>query len=143
MHRSPAQIPYQTPHRQFFAIIADKNEFEQIDKLSERLKGRIVGQDEAVEKVAKAVRKETLAVGFSEDDDEADENNLVPTCSWFEWDELKSGLRMEAGDILWQLAGLCHVMGWSLEDVAIENLGKLEARKKAGTIDGDGDGIIR
>lgn len=30
-----------------------------------------------------------------------------------------------------------------LEDVAIENLGKLEARKKAGTIDGDGDGIIR
>lgn len=104
----------------------------------------LVGElGEFASKVAKAVRKETLAVGFSEDDDEANENNLVPTCSWFEWDELKSGLRMEAGDILWQLSGLCHVMGWDLEDVAIENLGKLEARKKAGTIDGDGDGIIR
>ena len=104
----------------------------------------LVGElGEFASKVAKAVRKETLAVGFSEDDDEANENNLVPTCSWFEWDELKSGLRMEAGDILWQLSGLCHVMGWDLEDVAIENLGKLAARKKAGTIDGDGDGIIR
>ena len=49
----------------------------------------------------------------------------------------------EAGDILWQLSGLCHVMGWSLEDVAAKNLAKLAARKEAGTIDGDGDGIIR
>ena len=45
--------------------------------------------------------------------------------------------------MLWQLAGLCSVMGWDLEDVAAENLEKLAARKKAGTIDGDGDGIIR
>ena len=30
-----------------------------------------------------------------------------------------------------------------LEDVAAENLEKLAARKKAGTIEGDGDGIIR
>ena len=52
-------------------------------------------------------------------------------------------LRKEAGDILWQLSGVCHVMGWSLEDVARENLEKLAARKAAGTIDGDGDGIIR
>lgn len=50
-------------------------------------------------------------------------------------------LRREAGDILWQLSGLCNVMGWSLEDVAQENLSKLAARKVAGTIDGSGDGI--
>lgn len=59
------------------------------------------------------------------------------------WCETRSELRKEAGDILWQLSGLCHVMGWNLEDVAQENLEKLAARKKAGTIDGDGDGIIR
>ena len=52
-------------------------------------------------------------------------------------------LKKEAGDILWQLAGLCRVMGWDLEDVAQGNLDKLAARKEAGTIDGSGDGIIR
>jgi hypothetical protein len=34
-------------------------------------------------------------------------------------------------------------MGWSLEKVAQMNLDKLSARKEAGTIDGNGDGIIR
>ena len=52
-------------------------------------------------------------------------------------------LKKEAGDILWQLSGLCTVMRWSLEDVAQTNLDKLAARKAAGTIDGNGDGIIR
>lgn len=48
-------------------------------------------------------------------------------------------LKKEAGDILWQLAGLCKVMGWSLEEVAQQNLEKLASRKKRGVIDGDGD----
>ena len=52
-------------------------------------------------------------------------------------------LKKEAGDILWQLSGLCSVMGWSLNDIAQMNLDKLAARKDAGTIDGNGDGIIR
>jgi NTP pyrophosphatase (non-canonical NTP hydrolase) len=52
-------------------------------------------------------------------------------------------LMKEAGDILWQLSGLCTVMGWSLEDVAQMNLDKLAARKAVGTIDGCGDGILR
>ena len=52
-------------------------------------------------------------------------------------------LKKEAGDVLWQLSGLCSVMGWNLEDVAQMNLDKLAARKKAGTIVGNGDGIIR
>ena len=52
-------------------------------------------------------------------------------------------LKKEAGDILWQLSGLCKVMGWNLEDVAQMNLDKLAARKKIGTIDGNGDGIER
>lgn len=58
-------------------------------------------------------------------------------------DELFEALQLEAGDILWQLSGLCSALGWSLEDVAQANLDKLAARKVAGTIDGNGDGIIR
>ena len=48
-------------------------------------------------------------------------------------------LRKEAGDILWQLAGLCDVMGWKLESIAEDNLAKLADRKKLGVIDGNGD----
>ena len=48
-------------------------------------------------------------------------------------------LMKEAGDILWQLSGLCTVMGWSLEDVAQNNLDKLASRKERNVIDGDGD----
>lgn len=48
-------------------------------------------------------------------------------------------LKLEAGDILWQLAGLCKMMGWTLEDVAQANLDKLASRKERGVIDGNGD----
>lgn len=48
-------------------------------------------------------------------------------------------LMKEAGDILWQLSGLCTVMGWSLKDVAQMNLDKLASRKERNVIDGNGD----
>ena len=50
-----------------------------------------------------------------------------------------SSLVSEAGDILWQLSGLCSVMGWSLEDVAQENLNKLSDRQQRNVIVGEGD----
>lgn len=40
----------------------------------------------------------------------------------------------ELGDVLWQLASLCTVMGYDLEEVAKANLAKLKARKENGTI---------
>ena len=104
----------------------------------------LVGEvGEFASKIAKAIRKEKLAIGWKEESQEADENNLIPTCSYFDWKEMDEELKKEAGDILWQLSGLCTVMGWALEDVAQLNLDKLAARKAAGTIDGNGDGIIR
>jgi NTP pyrophosphatase (non-canonical NTP hydrolase) len=104
----------------------------------------LVGEvGEFASKVAKAIRKEKLAIGWKEESQEADENNLIPTCSYFDWEEMDEELKKEAGDILWQLAGVCSVMGWSLNEVAQMNLDKLAARKEAGTIDGNGDGIIR
>lgn len=79
-------------------------------------------------KVAKAIRKghydimcSNIANGKNIDDLQEPEKAL---------DDFKS----EAGDILWQLAGLCKVMGWNLNDVAQCNLDKLANRKKEGTI---------
>ena len=104
----------------------------------------LVGEvGEFASKVAKAVRKDQVKIGWWQDGEEADENNLIPTGSFYEWDLIKDELKKEAGDILWQLSGLCKVMGWDLEHVAQVNLDKLAARKAAGTIDGNGDGIIR
>ena len=39
-----------------------ENEFVRIDKLSERLKSRIIGQDEAVDKVAKAIKRSRAGI---------------------------------------------------------------------------------
>lgn len=94
----------------------------------------LVGEmGELASKVAKSIRKEQNTIR---------DNKLIfdefPTCIE-QLDEWKK----EAGDILWQLSGLCSVMGWSLEDVGQTNLDKLQARKQAGTIVGNGDGIIR
>ena len=103
----------------------------------------LVGEvGEFASKVAKAIRKEKMQIGGIVDMATSTKNNLVfnefPTCI-----EQEEELKKEAGDILWQLSGLCTVMGWSLADVAQMNLDKLAARKAVGTIDGNGDGIIR
>ncbi len=58
-------------------------------------------------------------------------------------DRLDESLMAEAGDILWQLSGLCTIMGWDLEDVAEYNIKKLSERKKNGTIAGNGDGTTK
>lgn len=57
-----------------------------------------------------------------------------------EWDDL---VAKECGDILWGIAGICKVMGWQLGNIGHINLDKLAARKAIGTIDGNGDGIVR
>lgn len=53
--------------------------------------------------------------------------------------DYNDALKKEAGDILWQLSGLCSVMGWQLEDIAQQNLDKLADRKQRDVIDGSGD----
>ena len=103
----------------------------------------LVGEvGEFASKVAKAIRKEQVAIGGVYDMGTSVSNDLIykkhRVCI-----EQEDGLKAEAGDILWQLSGLCAVMGWNLEDVAQMNLDKLAARKAVGTIDGNGDGIIR
>lgn len=51
----------------------------------------------------------------------------------------EEGMQKEVGDVLWQIAGLCTVMGWSLADIASKNLQKLAQRQMNNTLKGSGD----
>ncbi len=90
-------------------------------------------------KVAKGIRHGSMQIGESTTE-ESNPNTLQ--CNYLSLDKFSAideELQKEAGDILWQLAGLCHVMGWSLEDIARQNLDKLASRQQRGVIDGNGD----
>ena len=92
----------------------------------------LVGEvGELASKVAKAIRKgeATISSGC----------HLLGADEFLIDDALNDAMRAEAGDVLWQLAGLCHVMGWNLEDVAQQNLDKLRDRQQREVIVGDGD----
>ena len=94
----------------------------------------LVGEvGELASKVAKMIRKggvEFLPDGditlYHSSDPEADRQRELD-------------MQAEAGDILWQLSGLCSVMGWQLEDIARQNLTKLADRQQRHVIDGNGD----
>ena len=88
-------------------------------------------------KFSKAIRKEWIVFVDNKirvNYDKVDEKEFN------DWLDL---VKKELGDIQWGVAGMAHVMTWSLEEVAQMNLDKLAARKQAGTIDGNGDGILR
>lgn len=51
----------------------------------------------------------------------------------------EEGMQKEIGDVLWQIAGLSTVMGWSLADLASKNLQKLAQRQANNTLKGSGD----
>lgn len=92
----------------------------------------LVGEvGEFASKIAKAIRKNKIEIFHLE---------IMPTLMEVEEAEIfEDELKKEAGDIAWQLAGLCHVMGWPLEEVCQMNLDKLKSRQQRGVIDGNGD----
>ena len=101
----------------------------------------LVGEvGELASKVAKMIRKGQVAF-------RTDGNLLTASKNGFktqdaDCDEIvqrELDMQAEAGDILWQLSGLCSVMGWQLEDIARQNLTKLADRKARHVIDGNGD----
>ncbi len=51
----------------------------------------------------------------------------------------KAEMAKEVGDVLWYLAVFAHHLGVSFEDVAKQNLDKLQSRKKRGVLGGSGD----
>jgi NTP pyrophosphatase (non-canonical NTP hydrolase) len=54
-------------------------------------------------------------------------------------DEDKKEIVKEIGDVLWYVASLTHLLGYSLDEVAQMNLDKLASRKQRGVIKGSGD----
>lgn len=87
-------------------------------------------------KVAKLIRKGDAHIGSTNPERAGNSELYIDDAEG--WQDMVE-LEKEAGDILWQLAGLCKVMGWNLEDVAQQNLAKLASRKQRGVIDGNGD----
>ena len=49
------------------------------------------------------------------------------------------GIKKELGDVLWYLSNLCTELGFSFDDVALQNLEKLKLRAINGRISGSGD----
>ena len=92
-------------------------------------------------KLAKAIRRDQVSIGGKTS---GNRNKLTvrddsPEALEFDVLAFDDELKKEAGDILWQFAGICQVMGWTLEDVGQGNLDKLASRKARGVIDGEGD----
>ena len=88
-------------------------------------------------KIAKGIRKGEMMIT---------ENALCLDSKQFtkeSLERLNESLMAECGDILWELSGLCTIMGWDLEKVAEYNIKKLAERKKNGTIIGNGDGVTK
>ena len=99
----------------------------------------LVGEvGELSSKIAKAIRKENVYIGGQKDLKGLSNLCIYPDFlpEFLEWNE---ELMKEAGDILWQLSGLCSALGWTLEDIGRMNLDKLASRAERGKIDGDGD----
>lgn len=97
----------------------------------------LVGEvGEFASKAGKHMRKGKLHITTMQRDEEG---KILHTQIWNVSDEERKLMLSEIGDILWQTAGLAHVMGVSLEEVAEENLSKLASRKERHVIAGDGD----
>jgi NTP pyrophosphatase (non-canonical NTP hydrolase) len=91
----------------------------------------LVGEvGEFASKVAKHIRKGNAYISGSSD---------LYFNEFPELSENEKELMKEAGDMLWQLSGLCSVMGWSLNDIAQQNLDKLASRQQRNVIEGNGD----
>ena len=107
------------------------------DNISYMLLNLVGEVGEFASKIAKGIRKGELMIK---------DNNLCLNTEKVTEESLArldESLMAEAGDILWQLSGLCAIMGWDLEGVAEYNLKKLAERKKNGTIAGNGDGTTK
>lgn len=51
----------------------------------------------------------------------------------------KKEIAKELGDVLWYVAVLADILGFTLEDIANMNIDKLKSRTKRNMIHGDGD----
>lgn len=55
------------------------------------------------------------------------------------WEEKRTEVKKEIGDIIWYVANLAKDFGLKLDDIAQENIEKLRDRKNRGVLNGSGD----
>lgn len=82
---------------------------------------------ELFDKIAKLKRAGKLKV--------IDDDIVFTTSDMSVKTELLRQFQNEIGDILWFVSGVSSMLGLSLNEVALLNLRKLQARKKSGTIE--------
>ena len=82
-------------------------------------------------KVSKSIRKGEKRI--------SNNDLIIDNISLIEYEIQQNDLKYEVGDILWQLSGLCSVLGWSLQDIAEMNIEKLQSRQERNKIEGSGD----
>ncbi len=54
-------------------------------------------------------------------------------------DESRNSIMLELGDVLWYISLLSDELGFTLEEIAMQNLQKLLSRSSRGKISGSGD----
>lgn len=96
---------------------------------------------EVAEKVGKAIRDDGFL--FSEDltiprDSAFDAADPWAYSKWFTA-ERRDSLIKELGDVLWYVAAMSEELGVTLEDVASQNIAKLQDRAARGVLQGSGD----
>lgn len=52
--------------------------------------------------------------------------------------EREAKIKKEIGDVLWYLARMCVELDFELDDVAVDNLAKLQSRQRTGALHGEG-----
>lgn len=81
-------------------------------------------------KFAKAIRKGQINIV---------DNQVVAKCSSEEYVQWLESVLLELGDVMWGIAGLADVLGFSMETVAQMNVEKLASRMRRNKIQGNGD----
>lgn len=87
-------------------------------------------------KLAKAIRNGKLFIGTSDRNKEGE--RILTQTHTLTTEEL-ADVEKGCGDVMQQIAGVCFVLGFSLDDVCRQNLEKLRSRKGHEVIGGNGD----
>lgn len=83
---------------------------------------------EVMGKIAKHGRKNSMTA-----------NNVIARIQAGDEPELREAIMKEMGDVLWQWAVLCQVLGLGAHEVAWANLDKLSDRQERDVLNGEGD----
>lgn len=112
------------------------------DNFSYMMFGLVEEVGELAGKISKGIRKGISSIGLdSEVAEQMSPGDVEANDIYFldAAEEQREAVKKELGDVMWMVAGITDELGWSLEEICLENLRKLADRKARGKIDGCGD----